>query len=177
MAVPRRTHGGDVAAGSWAVLDNEWLTEPFRQPLADQPCNNIDVGASGESDDDMHRPRRIGLRPSDARHRRQRGSAGGQMQKISAGKFHLNPPYFAISLDHLVGEDEQLVWHGHAKRLGSLLVDDQLKFGRQLHRQVGRLLAAENAVNVFRGTAKYVRIIDSVGYQPAVGEKEAERIN
>ena len=37
---------------------------------------------------DAHRPRRIGLRPCDARHGRQRGSARGQMQKLSAGKFH-----------------------------------------------------------------------------------------
>jgi hypothetical protein len=28
------------------------------------------------------------LRPRDARRRRQRGSARGQLQKISAGKFH-----------------------------------------------------------------------------------------
>jgi hypothetical protein len=34
----------------------------------------------------------LGLRHRNARHRRQRGSAGGQMQKISAGKFHLNLP-------------------------------------------------------------------------------------
>ena len=40
------------------------------------------------ADDDAHRPRRIGLRPRDARHGRQRGSARGQMQKISTGKFH-----------------------------------------------------------------------------------------
>src|SRR5262249_18630181 len=37
-------------------------------------------------------PRRIGLRPRDARHGRERGSAGGQMQKISAGEFHFNLP-------------------------------------------------------------------------------------
>src|SRR5260370_30523848 len=32
------------------------------------------------------RSRWIGLRPCDARHGRKRGSAGGQMQKITAGK-------------------------------------------------------------------------------------------
>ena len=45
----------------------------------------------GKADDDAHRPRRIGLRPRDARHGRQRGSARGQMQKLSAGKFHGAP--------------------------------------------------------------------------------------
>ena len=34
------------------------------------------------------RPRRISLRPLDAREGRQRGSARGQMQKSPAGKFH-----------------------------------------------------------------------------------------
>jgi hypothetical protein len=41
MAVRGRAHdrlGGDIAAGARAVLNNERLAEPFRQPLADQPC-------------------------------------------------------------------------------------------------------------------------------------------
>jgi len=42
------------------------------------------------------------LRPRDPRYGRQRGGAGGQMQKFSAvGKFHFEPPF--KSLDHLVG--------------------------------------------------------------------------
>src|SRR6516164_2944261 len=36
-------------------------------------------------------PRRIGLRPRYARYSRERGSARGKMQKISAGKFHSLP--------------------------------------------------------------------------------------
>ena len=35
-----------------------------------------------KADDQAHRPRRIGLRPRDARHGRERGSARGQMQKL-----------------------------------------------------------------------------------------------
>ena len=42
--------------------------------------------AGGKADDDAHRPRRIGLRPRDARHGRQRGSARGQMQKLFGGE-------------------------------------------------------------------------------------------
>ena len=42
--------------------------------------------AGGKADDDAHRPRRIGLRPRDARHGRQRGSARGQMQKFFGGE-------------------------------------------------------------------------------------------
>jgi hypothetical protein len=45
------------------------------------------------------------LRPRDARRGGQRGSARGQMQKLSAGKFHLALS-FASSIDHLVGAGE-----------------------------------------------------------------------
>ena len=38
--------------------------------------------------------------------------------------------------------------HGEAERLGGLEVDDQLVLGRRLHRQVGRLLALEDAIDV-----------------------------
>ena len=39
-----------------------------------------------------------------------------------------------------------VVRDGEAERLGGLEVDDQLELGRLLHRQVGRLLALENAI-------------------------------
>ena len=38
------------------------------------------------------------------------------------------------SFDHLVGAGEQGLWHGEAKRLGSFHINDQLVFGRRLHR-------------------------------------------
>jgi len=46
------------------------------------------------------------LRGGDPRDGRQRGSARGQMEKISAGKFHFEPPSPFTLLDHLVGEGE-----------------------------------------------------------------------
>ena len=107
MPVRGRSHdcfGGDISAGPRPVLDHERLTKPLRQPLSQQargsvrpaagglPDNDarygIGTAAGGKADDDADRPRRIGLRPRDARHGRERGSARGQMQKISAGKFH-----------------------------------------------------------------------------------------
>jgi putative tryptophan/tyrosine transport system substrate-binding protein len=50
-----------------------------RQPLTDQACNDVGSSARGKADDGAHRPRRIGLRPCDARNCRQRGRARGQM--------------------------------------------------------------------------------------------------
>jgi hypothetical protein len=71
--------------------------------LTYQARKHVSYAARGKADDDAHRPRRIGLRPCDAGYGRQRGSARGQMQEISAGKFHFEPPSRFTSLDHLVG--------------------------------------------------------------------------
>jgi hypothetical protein len=52
------------------------------------------------------------LRPRDPRHGRERGSARSQMQKLpTVGKFHSLPPSRFTSLDHLVGQCQQLVGH------------------------------------------------------------------
>ena len=52
----------------------------------------------------MHRLGRIGLRPNEARPGWQRGGARCEMQKISAGKFHSEPPLH--SFNHLVSGAE-----------------------------------------------------------------------
>src|SRR5215470_6219006 len=70
--------------------------------MLDQDARDgISRPARGGGHNHGDRPRRIGLRPRYARYSRQRGSARGQMQKISAGKFHYEPPF--TSLNHLVG--------------------------------------------------------------------------
>src|SRR5262249_21190735 len=110
IAVRCRAHdrlGGDVAAGAWPVLNNELLTEPLRQPLSYQTRDDVARTAGAIADDDAYRPRRIGLRPRDPRYARQCGSARGEIQKISAGKFHFEPPSQFTSLDHLVGAQKE----------------------------------------------------------------------
>ena len=69
ISVARRTRdrfGGNMGTGPRPVLDDERLTEPLRQPLADQTCGNVGRAASRKSDDDAHQTRWIALRSSDA---------------------------------------------------------------------------------------------------------------
>src|SRR5215470_3673169 len=54
------------------------------------------------------------------------------------------------SFDHLVGECEQPIRHRQAERFGGLEVDNQHVSGGELDREVGRLLALKNAVDVTR---------------------------
>jgi hypothetical protein len=60
---------------------------------------------------------------------------------------------FRHSFDHLVGAGEQRRRNREAQRLGSLEIDHQLVFGRRLHRQIGRLLALEDAIDIASGSA------------------------
>jgi hypothetical protein len=60
---------------------------------------------------------------------------------------------------HLVGEREQRWRHLEAERLCGLEVDRELVLGRCLYRQVGRLLALEDAVDVSGGVRVLVKQI------------------
>src|SRR5215475_12737136 len=93
------------------------------------------------------------------------------MQKISAGKFHSEPPSRFTSLDHLVGADKESGWHRKTERLGGLEVDDQLDFGGLLDRQVGGFLALENAARVEATQAKHIGEVVSIAHEPAGGSE------
>jgi hypothetical protein len=51
-------------------------------------------------------------------------------------------------LDHLIGGGEQCFRDGEAERFGGLEIDHRLIPRRRLHRQVGGLLAPEDAIDV-----------------------------
>jgi hypothetical protein len=151
-AITSRAHdrfGADIGASARPVLDDEWLTEPLRQPSTDQASDDVGSTAGSKADDDAHRPRRIGLRPRNPRESQQRGRIRDQMQKISAGKFHLNlPSHHSITSSV---KREQRRRDGNAQCLCGLKIDHQLEFCRLHHRQVGRLIAFEDACGIVAG--------------------------
>src|SRR5438876_10954073 len=85
---------------------------------------------------------------------------------LPSGRYSLLGPDFhrldrtslrlAHSLNHLVRAGEQRLWHGEAQRLRGLKVDHQFILGRRLHRQIGRLLAFEDTVDVAGSAAELV---------------------
>src|SRR4051812_29677279 len=77
----------DIVATAPAVLNDEWLAEPLRQPLPNQARKDIARAPGRIRHDQTHGPRRVGLRRSEA-HGRKRGSACRQTKKSSTGKFH-----------------------------------------------------------------------------------------
>src|SRR5262245_28032641 len=103
---PRRLAHANIAAGPSDVLDIELLPERFAEFLSGNPREDIGASAGREWHNHAHRPRRIALRPSKVRHSRQRGSARGQMQKLSAGKFHFEPS--SLFTSHAEGLDRHV---------------------------------------------------------------------
>jgi hypothetical protein len=61
-----------------------------------------------------------------------------------------------LLFDHLGCAQHDRWWYGKAKRVGGLAVHDHLEFGRELHRESARLLAAQNAIDIGGGTTPEV---------------------
>src|SRR5262249_45051259 len=93
--------GSNRPSRSGALVNDDLLAKCLGELVGDDPCDDASATARWKGIDNRNWPDRIGLRRRDACDGRQRGSTGGQMQKISAGKFHFEPPF--PSLNHLVG--------------------------------------------------------------------------
>src|SRR5215813_10783180 len=73
----------------------------------------------------------------------------------------------AHSLDHLVGERDQLVWNLEAECLRGRAVDDEIEFGRLLDRNIARLRPAQNLVDEVGRAPEQVREVWPIGHQPS----------
>jgi len=64
-----------------------------------------------------------------------------------------------ISLDHLVGGNEQLVRHGEAEHPGGLEIYHEFKLDRFLDREVGGFRALQDFVHINRRAAKLINVV------------------
>jgi len=86
-----------------------------------------------------------------------------------SGPTPLGPYVGGRSLFDLLVRAQQNRWrYGKTERLGGLEVQDHLVFHRELHREIARLRAAQNAIHIGGGTTNGVRQVVSVGEQTAV---------
>ena len=65
--------------------------------------------------------------------------------------------------DHLVGAGEHRRWNFEAKRFGGLEVEHKIGLGRRLHRQIGGLLAFEDAIDVAGRAPVWLDRIRAIG--------------
>src|SRR6516165_3842007 len=90
---------------------------------------------------------------------------------MAAGAFPGTARSGGASLDHFVGAQHYRWGYRETERVRGLAVQDHLKFCRKLHREITRLVAAQNAIHIRGGATPRVYLVDSVGEQAAVSDK------
>ena len=86
--------GPDTPAGARNILDGHRHFPRLIELLREQAGCDVGRAAGSEADDDADRPQWITLRRCHQRRGRQRGNSCRQMQKLSAGKFHVALPKY-----------------------------------------------------------------------------------
>src|SRR5262249_15755597 len=82
---PRPAHG--------PLLHDHGVTPPFAHLGRELARQNVSRTARRQRDDHAHWPRRVGLRPRNARYRRQCGNTHCEAEKLpTVGKFHNSLP-------------------------------------------------------------------------------------
>src|SRR5262249_16937718 len=80
----------------------------------------------------------------------------------------------ALSLDHLVGTQQNRDRDRDTDRLGSFQVNAELEFGGLLNRKVSGFRSFKDLVDVARGAPKHVRAARAIGQQ-RTGFRKAKR--
>src|SRR5262249_28418482 len=125
-------------------------------PLLPKSCPKLAIAGIPTNVITKRTPRRIFISPSlDA-------------SRISPRPQHRAQQYSPPDLvNHLIGAQQNRFRHREAERLGGLHIDKKFDFCGLLDRQVGRLLAFENAPGIDAGYTVHVQIAAAVTSQAA----------
>src|SRR6516164_8960958 len=94
-------------------------------------------------------------------------SALGTSSRRSANRFDKSSRTSGVSLNNLIGGGQQRFRDGEAERFGCFEIDDQFDLRDLLHRQIGRLLAFENAPGIDAKLVRQIAEAAAIAHQTA----------